>query len=88
MPDRRQPHVSIVGVSCSESDLFGSFWFGPVSHAYLASCSNRIICLCMRLTAKRRELRLACCVIEGLKGVECWWLKAKWLELNSLGFSK
>ena len=28
----------------------------------------------------RRELRLACCVIEGLKGVECWWLKAKWLE--------
>ena len=31
---------------------------------------------------KRRELRLACCVIEGLKGVECWWLKAKWLELR------
>ena len=62
MLDRRQPHVSILGVSCSESDLFGSSWFGPVSHAYLASCSNRMLYLCMRLTAKKKgaQTRLLC----------------------------
>ena len=36
----------------------------------------------MRLTTKTRELGLACCVIEGLKGAECWWLETKWFELQ------
>ena len=36
--------------------------------------------VCMRLTAARSEFRLTCLVIEGLEGVECWWLKTKWLE--------